>query len=218
MTADRPFHVMTKPGGPACNLECDYCFYLDKAALYPEQANFRMSDETLETYIRQYIEAQPGPAVTFAWPGGEPTLLGVDFSRRVIEFQKEHVPDGMRVQYNLQTNGTLLDAEWCEFLAEHEFLVGISIDGPRALHDRFRRPRADGATFDQVMNGPSLRQEYDVEHTLLCVVNAINSHHPRDVYRLFKTNDIKWIQFIPLVELPDRPNTDSEDGRDITER
>lgn len=199
-TADRPFHVMVKPIGPTCNLECEYCYYLDKADLYPDQANFRIEDETLESFIRQNIESQPGSAVTFAWQGGEPTLLGIDFFRKVVEFQQKYAPADMHVQNSLQTNGTLLDEEWGEFLAEHDFLVGISLDGPEPLHNRFRRTRNDSVTFRQVMNGLSLLQEHDVKYNVLCVVNAINSHHPLDVYRFFIDQGIEWIQFIPLVE------------------
>lgn len=209
-TADRPFHVMTKPNGPACNLECEYCFYLDKTELYPERSDFGMSDETLETFVRQYIEGQPGPVVTFAWQGGEPTLLGLEFYRKVITFQEKHAPDGVRIQNTLQTNGTLLDETWCQFLSKHDFLVGISIDGPRDLHNRFRKTRADGATFDRVMNGLSLLEKYDVEHNALCVVNTCNSRHPLKTYEFFKERDIEWIQFIPLVEPIHTSGTDAD--------
>lgn len=199
-SAEHPFHVMTKPTGPACNLECEYCYYLDKADLYPERSDFTMDDDTLELFIRQYIEAQPGPVVTFAWQGGEPTLLGRDFFQKVIKFQEKHAPTDIRIQNTLQTNGTLLDEEWCQFLSKHDFLVGISIDGPRELHNQYRKTRADGATFDKVMNGRSLLKEYDVEHNVLCVVNSVNSYHPLEIYEFFKDQDFDWIQFIPLIE------------------
>jgi uncharacterized protein len=199
-TAREPFHVMAKPTGPACNLECEYCFYLEKAALYPERSSFEMDDETLEAYVRQQIEAQPGPVITFAWQGGEPTLLGVDFFRQVVSLQEEYAPDDVEIENCLQTNGTLLDEEWCRFLAREDFLVGISIDGPRELHDRFRSTRADGPTFDRVLRGHSLLEEYGVEHNVLCVINAINSRHPMEVYRFFRDLGLEWIQFIPLVE------------------
>lgn len=207
--AERPFHVMTKPNGPACNLECEYCFYLDKADLYPERSDFAMSDDTLETFVRQYIEAHPGPVVTFAWQGGEPTLLGVDFFRKVVRFQEQHALEGVRIQNTLQTNGTLLDAEWCQFLADNNFLVGISIDGPRDLHNRFRKTRADGPTFEHVMDGLSRLKKYNVEHNALCVVNTVNSHHPHRVYEFFKDQGIEWVQFIPLVEPVDAPDADT---------
>jgi uncharacterized protein len=207
---DRPFHVMTKPGGPACNLECSYCFYLDKAELFPEDGGFQMSEETLETYIRQYIEANPGPTVTFAWQGGEPTLLGVDFFRRAVELQEQHAPADKRIVNTLQTNGTLLDDDWGEFLATNDFLVGISIDGPRELHDAHRRTRADDGTFDAVMDGLEVLRRHEVEHNALCVVNDTNSRHPLDVYEFFREEGIDWIQFIPLVE----PSPPGESARD----
>jgi uncharacterized protein len=191
---------MTKPNGPACNLDCEYCFYLEKAELYPERSDFGMDEETLQTYVRQYIEAQPGPVVTFAWQGGEPTLLGVDFFRKALEYQDDYAPPDVEVRNCLQTNGTHLDEEWCRFLAEEDFLVGISIDGPRELHDAFRSTRADGPTFDRVMDGLTLLQEHDVEHNALCVLNSVNSQHPIEVYEFFKRQGIEWLQFIPLVE------------------
>lgn len=211
-TASRPFHVMTKPTGPSCNLECEYCFYLDKKELYPERATYDMTEETLEEFVRQYIEAQPGPVVTFAWQGGEPTLRGLDFYRTVVEFQEKHTNPEKRVKNTIQTNGTRLDDEWCMFFAEHDFLVGISIDGPRELHNRFRKTRADGPTFKTAMNGLSLLDEHDVEHNVLCVVNAINSRQPLDVYEFFTRQGVEWIQFIPLVE-PLEPSTDETDGK-----
>lgn len=203
---DRPFHVMTKPGGPACNLECSYCFYLEKEELFPDSGTFRMTDETLETYIEQYIEGNPGPTVTFAWQGGEPTLLGVDFFERAVELQEKHAPADKRVVNTFQTNGTLLDDAWGEFLAANDFLVGISIDGPRELHDANRRTRSDDSTFDAVMDGLDVLRRHDVEHNALCVVNDTNSRHPLDVYEFFTEQGIDWIQFIPLVE----PQPDGE--------
>ena len=199
-TAEAPFHVLTKPNGPACNLGCEYCFYLEKAQLYPEGSTFEMAEDTLETFIRQYIEGQPGPVVSFAWQGGEPTLLGVEFFRKVVEFQEQHTPENMWVENAIQTNGTLLDDEWCEFLAENEFLVGISIDGPPELHNRYRKTRTDGSTFETVKNGLDQLQTHDVDHNVLCVVNAVNSHHPEEVYSFFKSQGVQWLQFIPLVE------------------
>ena len=212
-TAGRPFHVMTKPNGPACNLDCDYCYYLETAELFPERSAFRMSEETLETYVRQYIEAQPGSEVTFAWQGGEPTLLGVDFFRRALELQEQYAPPGMVVQNTLQTNGTLLDDEWCQFLAEHDFLVGISIDGPRHLHDRFRRTRGDDPTFEAVYEGLILLQEHGVEYNVLCVVNAVNVRHPLEVYTFFREEAVEWLQFVPLVEPLDGDGSGSAASR-----
>ncbi|MFB6150610.1 MAG: anaerobic sulfatase maturase [Haloarculaceae archaeon] len=200
LTRDEPFNVMAMPAGPACNLACDYCYYLEKTELYPETGDFRMSDETLETFVRQYVEAHPGPEVTFAWQGGEPTLRDLDFYRKAVRLQEKYAPPDKRVVNSIQTNGTRLDAEWCEFLAEEEFLVGISVDGPPELHDRFRATRGGGPTFDEVRDGLSLLQEHGVEHNVLCVVNGVNSRYPLRVYDFFRDLGVDWVQFIPLVE------------------
>src|SRR5262245_1909878 len=152
-----PFHIMTKPIGPICNLDCKYCFYLEKEKLYPAEHKWRMSDEVLDAYVRQYIESQPpdAPEIGFAWQGGEPTLLGVDFFRKVVELQQRYA-GGKKITNALQTNGTLLDDAWCEFLTRHGFLVGLSIDGPRELHDRYRVDKKQQPTFDAVMRGLEL--------------------------------------------------------------
>lgn len=197
---DYPFHVMAKPMGAVCNLECDYCYYLDKKELYPEGTDFRMDADTLETFIKQYIEAQPGPEVVFSWQGGEPTLRGIEFYQQAVQFQEAYASDDRRVVNILQTNGTRLNEEWCRFLSENEFMVGISMDGPRELHNRFRQTKTGGPTFDQVMNGLTLLQEYDIAYNVLCVVNAINSQYPLNVYEFFKEQGVQWLQFIPLVE------------------
>src|SRR5579862_1689744 len=147
------FHVMTKPIGAICNIDCKYCYYLEKEQLYPGNKNFRMTDDVLETYVRQYIEGQNAPEVNFAWQGGEPTLMGVDYFRRVVAFQKKHCPPDRRVSNALQTNGILLNAEWCDFFRENGFLIGLSIDGPRDLHDYYRVDKAGNSTFDKVMHG-----------------------------------------------------------------
>ena len=205
---------MTKPTGPACNLDCEYCYYLDKSELYPEKSQYSMDEETLETFIRQYIEAQPGPVVSFAWQGGEPTLLGVEFFRTVVRLQEKYVPATKTVENALQTNGTLLDDEWGEFLTDNDFLVGISIDGPRKRHNRFRRTRTNGPTFDRVMDGLSILKDHDVEYNVLCVVNAINSHHPLEVYDFFLDHGSEWLQFIPLVEPINTETAPSNDDCD----
>ncbi len=200
------FHIMTKPIGALCNLDCTYCFYLRKEGLYPahQGADWRMADELLESYIRQYIEAQRVPEVHFAWQGGEPTLMGLDFFRRVVELQQRYRRPGMVVQNAFQTNGTLLDEEWCEFLREHHFLIGISIDGPREIHDVYRVNKGHRPTFDQVYRGLKLLGEHRVEHNVLTVVNAHNSRHPRAVYQFYRDEGIEFVQFIPAVEvLPD---------------
>ncbi|MEZ5275937.1 MAG: anaerobic sulfatase-maturation protein [Opitutaceae bacterium] len=210
--ASRPFHIMTKPIGPLCNLDCEYCFYLEKEVLYPEKSDFRMSDEMLEHYVRSYIEAQPVDEVSFAWQGGEPTLLGVRFFRKVVEFQKQYA-GGRRISNAFQTNGTLLNDEWGEFLKENGFLVGISIDGPRKLHDRYRVDKGGRPTFDRVMKGLEFLKKHEVEFNTLTVVNRENSRHPLEVYRFLKKIGSGFIQFIPLVERSAAPGT--KDGLDL---
>ncbi len=194
------FHVLAKPAGARCNLACRYCFYLSKQELYPG-GTFRMSDSLLEEFLRQYIEAQKVPAVTIAWQGGEPTLMGLDFYRRSVELAEHYRKPGMQVGYTIQTNGTLLDAEWCAFFQEHNFLVGISIDGPKALHDAYRVDRKGRGTFDRVMEGRRLLQKHGVEYNILSAVHAANGDHPLDVYRFFRDEaGAKFVQFIPIVE------------------
>ncbi|WP_159077132.1 anaerobic sulfatase maturase [Halococcoides cellulosivorans] len=200
MECDAPVHVTAMPNGPACNLDCAYCYYLDTAALYPERSSSKMSLETLEAFTEQYIEAHPGPEVTFTWQGGEPTLRGLEFYRRAVEFQRQYAPATTRVVNTFQTNGTRLDDDWCRFFAANDFLVGISIDGPPALHDRYRRTPAGGPTFEAVEAGLSRLQNHGVEHNVLCVVTALNSQYPRRVYEFFAELGVDWLQFIPLVE------------------
>ncbi len=196
-------HVLAKPTGAICNLGCSYCFFLDKELLY-EGDRFRMSDETLERYIVQLIEAHRAPDVTVAWQGGEPTLMGVDFYRRAVEIAERHRKPGMRFHHTMQTNATLLDDEWCEFFAEHDFLMGISIDGPRHLHDVYRVDKRGGGTFDKVMRGLRLVQQHGVEYNVLTTVNAANGDHPLDVYRFLRDEvGTTWMQFIPVVERVD---------------
>jgi uncharacterized protein len=195
----RPFHIMTKPIGPICNLDCEYCFYLEKEKLFPSNENFKMKDDVLEAYISRYIATQNTPEVTFAWQGGEPTLLGLDYFRRIVELQKTH--RGGKVIHNaIQTNGTLLDDDWCDFLAAEGFLVGLSVDGPAHLHDVFRVDKNKRPTFDRVMHGLGLLKKHGVEFNTLTVVNAVNSKHPLEVYRFLKETGSGFIQFIPLVE------------------
>ena len=195
----RAFHVMTTPIGPICNLDCKYCFYLEKEQLYDPNEQFRMSDEVLETYIRQYIDQQDVPEVGFAWQGGEPTLLGVDFFRKAVTLQQQYA-DGKRITNAIQTNGTLLNDEWCQFLTEHDFLVGISIDGPAELHDAYRVDKRQRPTFDRVMRGVEFLKKHKTEFNTLTVVNRVNSQHPLEVYRFLKEIGSGFIQFIPLVE------------------
>jgi len=194
------FHLMAKPGGSRCNLSCQYCFYLRKGELYPK-STFRMSDEVLEEYIRQTIGAHRITEVTFAWQGGEPTILGIDFFKKALDLQKKYCRLGMVIHNTIQTNGILLDDEWCEFLKKNRFLVGISIDGPQELHDACRTDAAGKGSFDRVMQGLALLKKHTVEFNILCTVNAVNGNHPLGVYRFFR-DEVKaqFIQFIPVVE------------------
>lgn len=198
-TRPRSFHVMTKPVGPICNLDCKYCFYLEKEKLYPGKTNWRMPDDVLERYVRQYIEAQDVPEVTFAWQGGEPTLMGLDFFRRVVELQQRYA-NGKRIANAMQTNGTLLDDLWCGFLKESGFLVGLSIDGPRKYHDVYRVDKGGKPTFGRVIAAARLMKRHGVEFNTLCVVSRANSVAPLEVYRFLKSEGSGFIQFIPLVE------------------
>ena len=196
-------HILSKPTGAICNLGCTYCFFLDKELLY-EGDRFRMSDEQQETYIRQLIESHSVPEVTVAWQGGEPTLMGLDFFKRSIELEQKYRRPGMTFLNTMQTNGTLLTDEWCEFLKEHDFLIGISIDGPRELHDAYRVNKRGEGTFDKVMRGLRLLQKHGVEYNILTTVNRINADYPLDVYRFLRDEaKTDWIQFIPVVERVD---------------
>ena len=196
-------HILGKPTGAICNLGCSYCFFLDKEALY-EGDRFRMSDELAETYIRSLVAAHSAPQVTVAWQGGEPTLMGLDFYRRVISWEEKYRRPGMTYLNTMQTNGTLLTDEWCEFFSEHDFLIGISIDGPRELHDAHRVTKKGEGTFDKVMRGLRLLQKHGVEYNVLTTVNRTNGDYPLEVYRFLRDDaGTDWIQFIPVVERVD---------------
>ncbi len=212
----RAFHVMAKPTGARCNLKCDYCFFLKKEQLYPD-SNFRMTDEVMESYIRQTIEGHQVPQVTIAWQGGEPTLMGLDFFRRAVEVEKKYQKPGTQIENTLQTNGVLLTEEWCKFLHENKFLVGLSLDGPKNLHDAYRRDKAGNSVFDKVVRAAKLMQEHKVEFNILCTVNAVNSQHPLEVYQFFR-DELKahYIQFIPIVERDNE--TGNQEGTIITDR
>lgn len=199
--AGRPeaFHVMTKPVGPICNLGCKYCFYLEKERLFPPSEKFRMSDDLLEAYIKQYIEGQSTAEITFGWQGGEPTLLGVEFFQKVVDLQKKYA-NGKAIHNSLQTNGTLLDDCWAEFFAAHGFLIGLSVDGPARLHDVYRVDKRQRPTFDLVMRGLEFLKKHRVEFNTLTVVNRANAKHPLEVYRFLKEINSGFLQFIPLVE------------------
>ncbi|RNC68224.1 MAG: anaerobic sulfatase maturase [Desulfuromonadales bacterium] len=198
-------HIVAKPIGPACNLNCTYCFYLEKHSLYGAGEDYRMPDAVLSTFIRRYIEAQPTPVVEFVWQGGEPTLLGVDFFRRVVELQRPFA-GRKTITNSLQTNGTLLDDAWCRFLKQHQFMVGISLDGPREVHDRYRRDRQGKGTFDEVIGGLKLLQKHGVEYNVMASVARETARQPLEVYRFFKEQGVEFIQFVPIIER--HPDTD----------
>ncbi len=194
------FHVLAKPTGAICNLDCKYCFFLSKDALYPG-SKFRMSDDVLEAYIKQVVESQRSDQITIAWQGGEPTLMGLDFFEHAVALTRKYISPGIALEHTVQTNGILLDEEWCEFLRENNFLVGLSIDGPQAMHDAYRVDKAGGPTFSKVMRAARLMQEHRVEFNVLCTVHDANVGHPLEVYRFFR-DELKthFVQFIPIVE------------------
>jgi uncharacterized protein len=202
LSADGPpgFHLLAKPSGSTCNIDCTYCFFLSKDALYPNEKH-RMSEETLDTYIRQLLESHRTPEVTVAWQGGEPTLMKLDFFRRSVQLVEAYRRPGQKVQHTFQTNGILLDDDWCAFFKENNFLVGLSVDGPRAIHDTYRLDRRRQGTFDRVMHGWELLSRHRVDFNILCTVHAANEKHGRTVYKFFCDDlEATWIQFIPIVE------------------
>jgi len=193
------FHIMTKPTGSLCNLDCTSCFYLQKEALYPGTKQWGMSDAVLKTYISQYISAQRTEEVTFAWQGGEPMLLGIDFFRNAVRLQKE-LAGGKTIHNTFQTNGTLIDESWCRFFAEHHFLIGVSIDGPSDLHDRYRVLKGGQPTFGKVMHAVELLKEHKVQFNTLTCVSRSNEDEPLRVYNFLKSIGSGFMQFIPIVE------------------
>ncbi len=210
------FHIMLKPRGAICNLDCTYCYFLSKEMMYPG-SRFRMADALLEEYTKQYIAAQQAPSVTFAWQGGEPTLMGLAFFRRAVELQQKYRRPGMQVYNAFQTNGTLLDDDWCRFFREHDFLIGLSVDGPQALHDRYRVDKGGQPTFAKVMAGLALLKKHGVEYNILTTVHAGNVDHPLEVYRFLRDDaGAHYLQFIPIVE---RANESGyQEGEDVTDR
>jgi len=190
---------MAKPIGPICNLDCTYCYYLEKETLYPKGENFKMNPDVLENYIRQYIESQNTREVTFAWQGGEPTLLGLPYFKKIIELERKY-SNGRQINNTLQTNGTLLTDDWCQFFRENHFLIGLSLDGPQRLHDTYRLDKGQKPTFERVMHGLSLLKKHQVEFNTLTVVSASNAKHPIEVYDFLRQIGSGYIQFIPLVE------------------
>ena len=200
MNAPTAFHIMAKPRGPICNLNCQYCFYLSKEALYPD-SHFRMTDTLLETYTRQYIAAQQVPEVTFSWQGGEPTLMELDFFERAIHYQQKYARPGIQIHNTLQTNGVSLNEEWCQFFKKHNFLIGVSIDGTREMHNAYRLNKGDEGSFDQVIRGWQLLQKYGVDSNVLCAVHKANQDSPIELYHFLRDNlKAQFIQFIPIVE------------------
>ena len=225
MSSPAPFHIMSKPIGPRCNIDCAYCYYLEKEKFFPGEKKFRMSPDVLESHIRQTIEAslEAGMSeVNFAWQGGEPTMLGVDYFQQVVALQQKYAPAGAKIANALQTNGILLDDAWGAFLKENKFLVGISIDGPKKVHDRYRIDRAGRPTFDAVMRGLEVLQRHGVEHNALTTVHRANGGKGREVYRFLKGLGIEFMQFIPIAErtgaegLSGAPQVDMDPGNTVT--
>ncbi len=207
---------MAKPTGAICNLDCAYCYFLSKERLYPG-SDFRMSEETLDAYVRQMIHAQPVPEVTFAWQGGEPTLLGLEFFERAFALQRRYRRPGMRIHNALQTNATRLDDRWGAFLREHDVLVGISIDGPRELHDAYRVDKGAAGSFDRVMAGLDVLKRHDVPFNVLTTVHRANAAHPLRVYRFLRDEvGARYLQFIPIVERDN--DTGFQEGSALTGR
>jgi len=199
-TARKPFHLLAKPTGATCNLDCKYCFFLSKEMLYPG-SRFRMADDLLETYIRQLLESQPDPEVNIAWQGGEPTLMGLDFFKRAIELVEKYKKPNQNILHTIQTNGTKIDDAWSNFFKKNNFLVGLSVDGTESMHNTYRVNKGGEGTFDLVMRGWNVMKKHNVDVNILCTVNAANADHPLEVYHFFR-DDLKteFIQFIPIVE------------------
>ena len=206
----KPLYVMLKPAGAHCNLACKYCYYLEKNKLYPTAQRHLMSDEMLEQFTREYIEAQTMSQVLFTWHGGEPLLRSIDFYRKALSLQQKYA-GGRRIDNVIQTNGTLLTDEWCEFFAQNHWLVGISIDGPQPYHDHYRLTAAGKPSWQKVMQGIKLLKKHGVEWNAMAVVNAYNVNHPLEFYRFFKENGCQFLQFTPIVERLTR----HEDGRTL---
>ena len=219
VNAPEAFHLLAKPTGAVCNLDCAYCFFLDKEQFYPD-SNFRMSDKLLEQYIKQLIEAHQVDQVTITWQGGEPTIMGLDFYRRAVAIAEKYRRPDMIFLHTMQTNGTLLDDAWCAFFKEHNFLVGVSIDGPQELHDIYRLDKGGKPTFNKVMGGIRLLQKHGVDFNILTTVNRVNGDYPLEVYRFIRDEiGADWMQFIPVVErLDDNGRSLYQKGSRVSER
>jgi uncharacterized protein len=200
-TLGKGFHILAKPIGPMCNLDCRYCFYSEKKSLFPERTDFHMTDEVLEAFIKKYINAQQVPEIQFVWQGGEPMLMGLDFYRRVVLLQKKYGKN-RKIMNSLQTNGTILDDAWCKFLKENGFLVGLSLDGPDTYHDRYRVDVNGRPTSPRVLRGLSLLQKHDVPFNVLICVTRESVENPLGIYRFLKEKGARFIQFTPVVERP----------------
>jgi uncharacterized protein len=228
------FHIMAKPTGAKCNLDCQYCFFLSKEALYPD-SDFRMKLDVQRTYIRQYVQAQKVPQVQIAWQGGEPTLMGLEFFKQSVKLAQQYKKFGMRIEQAIQTNGILLDEEWCTFLHENNFLVGLSIDGPQPLHDAYRIDKGGNPTFQRIFRAARLLQEHQVEFNILCTLHSANADSPLDVYHFFRDElGAKFIQFIPIIErvhslaskeeviiakkIPEKRHLYTQNGNQVSER
>lgn len=213
--ACEPFVVMAKPVGPRCNLECSYCYYLETERFYESPHQYRMSDKLLETYICRYIAASPGPVIQFTWHGGEPTLAGLDFFRLCVDLQKRYLPEGWTCWNNLQTNGILLNDDWCAFLAEAHFDVGVSLDGTQLLHDEYRKDHSGRGTYERAVAAVKRLQAHGIQPDLLCTVTAAISKEPIAVYQTLRDLNTGWIQFIPIVRrTPDgKVTSDSVTGQ-----
>ena len=198
--ASRPYQIFAKPIGSICNLRCDYCYYLKKQSLYPDEKSFSMPDDILEEYILQHIETSPDPVIRFSWHGGEPTLLGLDYFHKIVELQRKHRSPQQQIINGIQTNGTLIDEDWCRFLAAEGFAMGISLDGPQEMHDSHRLTKGGKPTHRQAMRGYELLRKHRIPCDILCVVHGQNVHHPTEVYRFFKQIKATYIGFLPLVE------------------
>ena len=206
----KPLYVMLKPAGAHCNLACKYCYYLEKNNLYQNSHRHLMTDEMLEQFTREYIEAQTMPQVLFTWHGGEPLMRSIDFYKKALALQKKYA-HGKQIDNVIQTNGTLLTDEWCEFFAKNHWLVGISIDGPQEYHDHYRVTPAGKPSWEKVMQGISLLKKHRVEWNAMAVVNAYNAEHPLEFYHFFRDNGCQYLQFTPIVERL----TEHEDGRTL---
>jgi len=199
MKISEAFHLMVKSTGAICNLDCTYCFYLEKEKLYVRNKEWKMSGEVLESYVKQYIESQKTPVITFSWQGGEPILLGVEFFKQAVLLQKKY-SNGKKIENTFQTNGVLLNDEWCDFFKENNFLIGLSIDGPEELHNKYRLYKGGQLSFEKVMNGLRFLQKHNVEFNTLTCVQRDNSYQPREVYNFLKEIGSTFLQFIPIAE------------------